>query len=138
MPNLRPSNVSPVVAIPPDLVDLASTLAKELPGRIGAEVNPARQIVRTFLNHINAAARCEKRRLANKARGWESAEMRAAAKKAAHEKAASDLLPLVREVIAENYAECEPEPAPAVANVFNAFAMDIERRDGADEGGEVG
>ena len=124
MPNLRPSNVSPVVAIPPDLVDLASTLAKELPGRIGAEVNPARQIVRTFLNHINAAARCEKRRLANKARGWESAEMRAAAKKAAHEKAASDLLPLVREVIAAN-AEREPEPAPAAAVDARAVAEEL-------------
>lgn len=137
MPNLRPSNVAPSVAIPPGLVDLASTLAKELPGRIGAQVNPARQIVRTFLNHINAAARCEKRRIANKARGWEGAEMRQEAKKAAHEKAASDLLPLVREVIAAN-AEREPEPAPTVANVYNAFAMEIERRDGGDEDGEVG
>ena len=137
MPNVRPSNVAPTVAIPPGLVDLATRLAADLPARIGAEVNPSRRIVRSFLHHVNAAAKAEKRRVANKGRGWERAEMRAMADKAGHDKAASDLLPLVQQVIAAN-AEREPEPAPTVANVYNAFGMEIERRDGGDEDGEVG
>lgn len=106
MPNVRPSNVAPTVAIPPGLVDLATRLAADLPARIGAEVNPSRRIIRSFLHHVNAAAKAEKRRLVNKARGWEPAAMKAAAAKAGHDKAASDLLPLVREIL-DGHAKSE-------------------------------
>lgn len=99
MPNLRPSNVTPVVAIPPGLVDLAAKLAEELPARIDAAVNPRRVLLRTFLNHVNKAAECERRRVLNKGRGWERAELRATAAKAKHMQAASNLLPLVREIV---------------------------------------
>ena len=168
MPNVRPSNVAPVLAIPPGLVDLATRLAEDMPARIGAQVNPSRVIVRSFLHHVNGAAKAEKRRVANKARGWERAEMRAMADKAGHDKAASDLLPLVQQVIDARNAEIggalasemsngggNPEIAAAVramigafdrmaresavagvTNVYNEFAMEIDRRDG--EGGEVG
>lgn len=138
MPNVRPSNVAPIIAIPPGFVDLAETLARELPARIGAQVNPSRVIVRSFLHHVNGAAKAEKRRVANKARGWERAEMRAMADKAGHDKAASDLLPLVQQVIAAR-VDASPEaaaPVAGVTNVYNEFAMEIDRRNG--EGGEVG
>lgn len=129
MPNVRPSNVAPALAIPPGLVDLATRLAEDLPARIGAQVNPSRVIVRSFLHHVNGAAKAEKRRVANKARGWERAEMRAMADKAGHDKAASDLLPLVQQVIAAR-VDASPEAAAPVADAFYDDAMS--------EGGEVG
>lgn len=130
MPNVRPSNVAPTVAIPPGLVDLATRLAEDLPARIGAQVNPSRVIVRSFLHHVNGAAKAEKRRVANKARGWERAEMRAMADKAGHDKAASDLLPLVQQVIAAQ-VDASPEAAMPVADV-------LVEDDAVSEGGEVG
>lgn len=121
MPNVRPSNVAPALAIPPGLVDLATRLAEDLPARIGAQVNPSRVIVRSFLHHVNGAAKAEKRRVANKARGWERAEMRAMADKAGHDKAASDLLPLVREIL-DGHAK--PEVSTPVDLTSEAATID--------------
>ena len=133
MPNLRPSNVPAVVAIPPAVTEAAVRLAESLPERIAGAINERRRLVRSFLHHVNAAARCERRRLANKARGWEAAELRAMSKKAGHEQAAAALLPLVQQIIASSEVEREPEPAPAPT--LPLFA-DNEHVDS--DGGEVG